>query len=440
MIMDIITSRRFLVAIAIALIGAILAAQILEYWPRLIAILATLVITILILFDEGNNTSRKGKKGDNGILSNPINEHPEFKTMINFAPNPIIIISKGRVFEANLSAIQLLGAPLIGQNIAGAFRHAEIIDLLAKQQLPSNIASTPENNDTEMTTISGLGQRDQLWDMSIHTFGNEYKLVQLFDKSIRQSAEKIRVDFVANASHELLTPLASIKGFIETLSDDEAGSNADTRERFLKIIGEETNRMEFLIRDLMSLSRIESSRTLEIAENLNFEKVVKEALSPLMKGSDKRGQDIVIEIHDALPRVVGDKSLLRQMIVNIVANSMKYAQAETPIIVSARITASRSMIRFSVKDHGKGITAEHIPRLTERFYRVDSGRSKALGGTGLGLSLVKHIVQRHRGHIEIKSSEGDGTHISILLPIAAIDQNNIDHLPRPRRLQGTDIA
>lgn len=416
------TSPRFLTSLIIAAIGAVLAAQISGYWGRVIAIIIIYIVVMLTMLDQGVGATRQHRDGQDRDLIRPINDHPGFLAIANALPHPFMVISDSRVISANLSAIQLLGAPLIGQNIAGAFRHSLIIQHLSDLGMKANTIS-----------ISGLGHRSQRWEMSVTPIDHGYRLVQLIDKSDNHAAEKMRVDFVANASHELLTPLASISGFIETLSDPETGANQGTRERFLKIIGDEAHRMELLIRDLMSLSRIESGSLVQTTEDLRFSDIAQQAISGLIKSSNKRGKDIKVTVQDNLPRVAGDEGLLRQMVINIVANSMKYAQKDTPILVNIEKTQSASMLRFSVKDYGAGIDPKHIPRLTERFYRVDSGRSKALGGTGLGLSLVKHIVQRHRGHLDITSNKGDGTLISVLLPIAAIDHININHVTRKAR-------
>lgn len=431
------SSPRFVISLVIAVIAALLAAQIDSFWGRVIAIILSCIIVMVTMLDKGVAARRNHPDGFDRDLMKPINEHPGFVKIINAIDYPFIIISDSRIISANLPAIQLLGAPLIGQNIAGAFRHSSVIEHLSLNR--QKIYDENDKKSNQIIAISGLGRKNQRWEMSITPIDNGYRLVQLFDKSDNHAAEKMRVDFVANASHELLTPLASVKGFIETLSDETTGSNAATRKRFLKIIADEAQRMESLIRDLMSLSRIESGALANSAQDIKFAEIAQQAIQSLIKSSDERGKDIEIICEDDIPRVSGDEGLLRQMVINIVANSMKYAQKDTPILVNIGKTQSSSMIRFSVKDFGNGIDAKHLPRLTERFYRVDSGRSKALGGTGLGLSLVKHIVQRHRGHLDIDSKLGDGTLITILLPIAAVDHVNINHVTRRTRTIGNDI-
>jgi two-component system phosphate regulon sensor histidine kinase PhoR len=292
-----------------------------------------------------------------------------------------------------------------------AFRHAGAIERL----------SDPDINHTgHPIRLTGIGQQNQMWDMRIQSIGPGKKMVHLSDRSSAQAAEKMRVDFVANASHELLTPLAAVKGFIETLDDPAASEDPVTRSRFLGIMAKETDRMQALVRDLMSLSRIEAEKYDPPQTPVDFAHIVVDTVDQL-RNSQERGGDIALDMTvDTLP-VMGDAGQLRQLASNIINNAMKYGRAGTPIMVSLAHSRSGEMLAFSVVDQGDGIAPEHLPRLTERFYRVDSGRSRSVGGTGLGLSLVKHIVDRHRGHLEIRSNVGIGTSVSVLLPVAPAD-------------------
>ena len=176
--------------------------------------------------------------------------------------------------------------------------------------------------------------------------------------------------------------------------------------------------MQALVRDLMSLSRIESEKYDAPQQPVDFAQIVVDTVDHLRRSQKDRGSDINLDIAENMPAVMGDSGQLRQLASNIVTNAMKYGRASTPVVVKLAPSRSGAMLTFSVADHGDGISPEHLPRLTERFYRVDSGRSRLVGGTGLGLSLVKHIVDRHRGHLEIKSTMGIGTTVSVLLPVA----------------------
>jgi two-component system phosphate regulon sensor histidine kinase PhoR len=168
----------------------------------------------------------------------------------------------------------------------------------------------------------------------------------------------------------------------------------------------------------MSLSRIEAEKYDPPQTPVDFSDIVMETVDQLRNSHKDRGTDIVVDVTTDLPPVMGDAGQLRQLASNILNNALKYGRAGTPVTVSLLRSRSGAMINFTVADVGDGIAPEHLPRLTERFYRVDSGRSRLVGGTGLGLSLVKHIVDRHRGHLEIRSTLGKGTTVSILLPVA----------------------
>jgi two-component system phosphate regulon sensor histidine kinase PhoR len=290
-----------------------------------------------------------------------------------------------------------------------AFRHAGAIERL----------SDPDaQHSGHPIKLTGIGQKNQLWEMRIQMMGPGQKIVHLADRSGTQAAEKMRVDFVANASHELLTPLAAVKGFIETLDDPAAGDDPATRSRFLGIMATETDRMQALVRDLMSLSRIEAEKYDPPQTPVDFAQIVMETVDQLRNSQKDRGADIAVDITADLPAVIGDAGQLRQLANNILNNAMKYGKDGTPVLVSLVSSRSGAMLNLAVADEGDGIAPEHLPRLTERFYRVDSGRSRLVGGTGLGLSLVKHIVDRHRGHLEIRSTVGKGTTVSILLPVS----------------------
>jgi len=168
----------------------------------------------------------------------------------------------------------------------------------------------------------------------------------------------------------------------------------------------------------MSLSRIEAEKYDPPQTPVDFSDIVIEIVDQLRNSQKDRGTDIVIDVTADMPPVMGDAGQLRQLASNILNNALKYGRAGTPVTVSLLRSRSGAMINFTVADMGDGIAPEHLPRLTERFYRVDSGRSRLVGGTGLGLSLVKHIVDRHRGHLEIRSTVGKGTTVAILLPVA----------------------
>jgi two-component system phosphate regulon sensor histidine kinase PhoR len=234
----------------------------------------------------------------------------------------------------------------------------------------------------------------------------------------------MRADFVANASHELRTPLASLTGFIDTLRG-HAKDDPEAQERFLGIMAEQATRMRRLIDDLLSLTRIELNEHVRPAGSVNVSDVVEEvanALSPMAAAANIQ-LDLVEP--SSLPNVAGDREELFQVFQNLVDNAIKYGRPQTAITVELGTRRAgpgepgpSPAVYIAVSDRGEGIAREHLPRLTERFYRVDVRRSRAIGGTGLGLAIVKHIVNRHRGRLAIESKVGEGSTFTVYLPLA----------------------
>lgn len=404
-----------LIAFALAFVGALFAGQMAGTAERVLVVFVSMLIALFVAadpHDDSNNITEVPRNSDTELSQAlTITSHPQLQAFIDSSADAILMVENARVTAANQVALRLLGGNIVGQNVRMAFRHAGAIERL----------SDPDaQHSGHPIRLAGIGQKNQLWDMRIQTMGPAQKIVHLADRSGTQAAEKMRVDFVANASHELLTPLAAIKGFIETLDDPAAGDDAATRSRFLGIMAKETDRMQALVRDLMSLSRIEAEKYDPPQTPVDFAQIIVETVDQLKTSQKDRGADITVDIAENVPPVMGDAGQLRQLASNILNNSLKYGRAGTPVSVSLVQSRSGAMINFTVSDVGDGIAPEHLPRLTERFYRVDSGRSRLVGGTGLGLSLVKHIVDRHRGHLEIRSTVGKGTTVAILLPVAQV--------------------
>ena len=260
-------------------------------------------------------------------------------------------------------------------------------------------------------------------------------LVDLQDVTALIRSEQMRVDFVANVSHELRTPLTSLTGFIETLRGP-AKDDADAREKFLAIMQEQSERMFRLINDLLSLSRIELDEHSRPTDPVDLGEVLDGVRSMLAMKAEAKEMDLTLTLPEEVPPIVrGDADQLTQVFLNLVDNAIKYGGKGTEVAVRVRARDSRRLA-IDVQDHGAGIPAEHIPRLTERFYRVDAARSRALGGTGLGLAIVKHIVNRHRGRLSISSREGEGSCFTVILPLAAEARREAAERPAPKRAAG----
>jgi two-component system phosphate regulon sensor histidine kinase PhoR len=335
----------------------------------------------------------------------PVATTPEIQDILEAIVEPVLIVASGRVTHANAAALALLGRHIVGEDVRVAIRHPGAAERLAAP--PVGPAHGP-------TVLIGLGALDQHWEMHVGRTGSGQRIVHLIDRTGNHAAERMRVDFVANASHELRTPLASILGYIETLGDEKAGEDAQVRNRFLKIMFDEARRMQRLVEDLISLSRIEAEKYRLPDQAVDLAALVSEVRFELLDAQDARGI-IVTDIAADVPKVIGDRVQLSQVLHNLIGNAIKYGRAAAPVTVRV-VRDPAGMVRISVADEGDGIAPEHLPRLTERFYRIDSGRSRAAGGTGLGLAIVKHIVERHRGRLDIASTLGAGTTVTILLP------------------------
>lgn len=332
---------------------------------------------------------------------------PKASDVVNAVEDPVLIVRERRVLLANPAAKALLGDHIEGVDVRLAIRHPATADALIGE---------PATH--ERIELVGLGDQDRRWEMRVSPLVDGSRLVRLADRSDVHASEKMRVDFVANASHELRTPLATLIGFSETLLDDEdAASDPKTRRRFLKIMADEALRMQQLVDDLISLSRIEAERFSVPREPVALLPLVEKVRDESAQLLDEKQSRIAIEPAGFEAVAAGDSPQLLQLVRNLVVNAIKYSHAGDDIVVRFEET-DEDMLRLSVIDHGDGIAAEHLPRLTERFYRVDPSRSRSIGGTGLGLAIVKHIVGRHRGRLDIQSQVGEGTRVDIYLPRA----------------------
>lgn len=389
------------IAVVAVLVIALVALDLASATAGLCALGAGLIVIAILA-----GTPNRPRPDETSIAEAPPPAPDLIGGLIDAIVDPVLVTRDGRVIEANSAARTLLGNAVLGEDIRLAIRHPAAAERL----------SDPRQPDGSIEFV-GLGGEDRRWEMRISAIIRGYRLIQLIDQTARAAAERMRVDFVANASHELKTPLASLLGYIETLRDDETAADAALRARFLTIMAGEASRMQRLIEDLISLSRIEAEKYRLPDTQVDLVALVDEIVAQLREGGDVRSDDLVVDAAANLPPVMGDRPQLSQMLYNLIGNAMKYGRSGTPVAITLAPTAS-NMVRLVVRDHGDGIAATHLPRLTERFYRVDAGRSRGLGGTGLGLAIVKHIIERHRGRLEIVSAPGEGVRVTVLLPAA----------------------
>ena len=326
---------------------------------------------------------------------------PLATAILDAIDEPALIVRNGKVEAANSAASGLLGGLIIGRDLRFAIRHP----------LALNSILAGRKADIELV---GIGSADRPWTLSVRPFPGG-ALVHLADRSAVRSAERMRTDFVANASHELRTPLATIIGYAETLAEDGPVDEA-MRARFGSTIETEARRMLRIVEDLMSLSRIEADRFHAPAEEIDLGEVARIAVEHASAQAERRKCRIEVDIEDGLPKIVGDFGQLLQLADNLIGNAIRYGCNERNSQVEVSVASEEGRLILTVKDHGDGIAAKHLPRLTERFYRVDSARSRESGGTGLGLAIVKHIVERHRGMMDIRSVQGQGTEVVVSLP------------------------
>lgn len=247
-------------------------------------------------------------------------------------------------------------------------------------------------------------------------------ILLLSDRTHERAVERMRADFVANASHELRTPLAGLVGFIDTLRG-AAADDPEAQRQFLGIMAEQAGRMNRLIDDLLSLSRIELHEHQAPEDHVDLVDLAEKVVAGFGPTVARRGAELVFAPPAGLPRAVADPDQIAQVLQNLLDNALKYGNGRVELTLAAAAPGGRFPARpgvvLAVHDNGPGIAREHVPRLTERFYRVDAGRSRKAGGTGLGLSIVRHIVNRHRGVLVIDGGEGAGATFSVWLPVAA---------------------
>ncbi len=338
-------------------------------------------------------------------------------TILDALPDPVLLLDGARrVIAANKSADEMFNGPARDRDFAAALRHPEALGAIDDVLSGTNSRmveigfSVPVPHTLEMHAVA----------VAAGTAGAARAMIAFHDITLAKNAQKMRADFVANVSHELRSPLSSLVGFIETLRDS-ARDDAPARERFLGIMDDESRRMARLIDDLLSLSKVEANEHIRPGDRVSVAQIIGGVIDALSVKAAARRIDIGQHGLEDLPPVPGEADELTEVFTNLLDNAIKYTPEGSKVDIRAALCEripdiGGAGLCIEISDTGEGIASEHIPRLTERFYRIDKGRSRLLGGTGLGLAIVKHIVSRHRGRFTISSEVGRGSTFSVYLP------------------------
>ncbi len=350
------------------------------------------------------------------------------ETLFDRLPDPLVLMADGRrVTRINEAARAAFGRDISGRDLAVVLRTPAVLEAA------DAVLGGAPGQEVEFTLPVPV---ERVFIARVERLGagadGSTAILALHDITTVRRIEQMRADFVANASHELRTPLSTLLGFIETLKG-AASDDAEARDRFLGIMHEQGTRMARLINDLLSLSRIELNEHSPPSDRVALAHIAERAIEAMQPLAAAKRMTLVARIDAATPTVPGQADELTQLVQNLLENAIKYGREGTPVEVTLRpagrplptaaahLTAGGA-VAISVADQGEGIAREHLPRLTERFYRVDTARSRTLGGTGLGLAIVKHIVNRHRGALVIDSTMGRGSVFTVFLPAASGDE------------------
>ncbi|OQW55644.1 MAG: two-component sensor histidine kinase [Proteobacteria bacterium SG_bin9] len=382
--------------------------------PPAIAVFACIAGAALIPWQLHQASSGRN---ETRVISSP--ETPMVNAIVAGMPDPAVLLDRaGRVLHFNGAAAQL--APALRRNEFAQFalRSPEIITALREA-----IATTETKRASYLEHVPGERWMELIVSpVPVQSeFGStDYLILMTFhDQTPLRRVEEMRADFVANASHELRTPLAALSGFIDTLQGP-ARDDPKARERFLGIMHAQATRMARLIDDLLSLSRVELSAHVRPDAMVDIVPIIRQVADGLEPLAAERQVEIDIDLPIKPVTIAGDREELMRLFENLIENALKYGASGGRVIVSLKqdaVSEGQSEIRVQVRDFGPGIAPEHLPRLTERFYRVDVGDSRSQGGTGLGLSLVKHILIRHRGRLLIESVPKQGATFTACLPL-----------------------
>jgi two-component system phosphate regulon sensor histidine kinase PhoR len=373
-----------------------------------IAMLATgvdwmLVVAILIVWWASLWLARPAPRLAEATDSRTTHARDVMREVIEPLEVPLVLFDRERIIAANAAARTALGSHIVNQDARIALRHPEAVRLL---DLP----------DGGSVTLRGLTGGRSLWRLSRQRIDERHWVIELIDRTTESDIGRAHTDFVANASHELRTPLSAIIGYIETMVEAPGKVDAETAARFHETVLREARRMQNLVSDLMSLSQLEAEKHDAPTDEVDLGQLAARVTGELATTSGADRLDFDRPAGRIL--VTGDSKQLEQLLRNLIENALKYGDQNASVRIDVDADAG-GMAQLVVSDRGPGIGPEHLPHLTRRFYRTDPSRSRAGGGTGLGLAIVKHIVERHRGRLDIASTLGEGTTVTVRLQQAA---------------------
>ena len=387
------------------------------FWGVMALALAAALIAQFITFQEP--VLRPAEQTDDdplGLLP------PLTRLLLEQLPMPVMLLDGNkRVLFVNQSMRDVLGPGLDRKRASAVLRNPEVLEAIAG-------AGRGESSNVPFTLPVPVERYFQAYAARI-SVTPPMTVLLLHDLTMVRRSEQMRADFIANASHELRTPLAAVTGFIDTLRG-HAKDDPVARDQFLEIMANETARMRRLIHDLLSLTRIEMNEHVPPRGSVDLEGVVRQAVAALIPLAAEEGITVTVDAAPGLPPVLGEHDELMQLFQNLILNAIKYGREKGQVTVTLSLAADGQVVA-AVKDDGEGIAPAAIPRLTERFYRVDVKRSRERGGTGLGLAIVKHIVSRHQGRLAIESKLGEGSIFSVSLPAIEAENPEIPPVSEP---------
>jgi two-component system phosphate regulon sensor histidine kinase PhoR len=374
------------------------------FWALVALGLAVMLIVQFVNFQEPILRPAESNPDDPLALLPPLT-----RLLLEQLPMPVMLLDDHeRVLFVNHFMRDVLGLGLDRKRASSVLRNPDVLAAIAG-------AGRGESSNVPFTLPVPVERHYQAYAARV-SITPPVTVLLLHDLTVVKRSEQMRADFVANASHELRTPLAAVTGFIETLRG-HAKDDAVAREQFLEIMATEAGRMRRLINDLLSLTRIEMNEHVKPEGRIDLESVVRQAAAALKPLAAQDGITVTVKAEPSLSPVIGDHDELVQLFQNLVHNAIKYGRENGMVEVTIE-QAPGSQLFAAVRDDGEGISPGAIPRLTERFYRVDVKRSRERGGTGLGLAIVKHIISRHQGRLTIESKLGEGSVFTVFLPMA----------------------